>query len=56
MKVIVTKKARKDLIDLFEYNLENSVRYAIRIDQNIRLSICTFLVQDKISKHFLDYT
>lgn len=37
MKVIVTQKARRDLIYLFEYNLENSVKYARRIDQNIRL-------------------
>jgi len=39
MKVIVTQKARRDLIYLFEYNLGNSVKYAKKIDKNIRLQI-----------------
>ena len=36
MKVIVTNKARRDLVDLFYYHLEKSTNYAIKTDQNIR--------------------
>lgn len=36
MKVIVTKRAKYDLLDLFDYNANISVNYAIRIDKKIR--------------------
>ena len=36
MKVIVTKKAKSNLLDLFDYNAQISLNYAIRIDKKIR--------------------
>lgn len=39
MKVILTHKARRNLLDLFEYNSDIHKNYAIRIDKRIHLSI-----------------
>lgn len=36
MKVIITNKARKDLIDLFDYSSKKSVKFAIETDKKIR--------------------
>jgi len=36
MKVIVTQKAKYNLLDLFDYNANISLNYAIRIDKKIR--------------------
>lgn len=35
MKIIVTQKAKDNLIDIFEYNLNISIKYAIKIDKKI---------------------
>lgn len=39
MKVILTHKARRNLLDLFEYNSDIRKNYATRIDKRIHLSI-----------------
>lgn len=39
MKVIVTQRAKSDLLELFDYNAKISPNYAIRIDKKIRLYI-----------------
>lgn len=39
MKVIVTQKAKNNLMELFEYNSQISPNYAIRIDKKIRSHI-----------------
>ncbi len=36
MKVIITQRARSDLLELFDYNSKISLSYAIRIDKKIR--------------------
>lgn len=36
MKVIVTQRAKHNLLDLFDYNVNISLNYAIRIDKKIR--------------------
>lgn len=36
MKVIVTQKAKRNLLELFDYNTQISLDYAIRIDKKIR--------------------
>ena len=36
MKVIVTQKAKYNLLDIFYYNLNISLNYTIRIDKKIR--------------------
>lgn len=36
MKVIVTQRAKHNLLDLFDYNANISLNYAIRIDKKIR--------------------
>ena len=36
MKVIVTQRAKSDLLELFDYNSNISLNYAIRIDKKIR--------------------
>lgn len=36
MQVIVTQRAKNDLLDLFDYNAKISLNYAIRIDKKIR--------------------
>lgn len=36
MKVIVTQKAKHNLLDLFDYNANISLNYAIRIDKKLR--------------------
>ena len=36
MNIIVTRRARKDLIDLLEYNSKKSIKFAIETDKNIR--------------------
>lgn len=36
MKVIVTQRAKSDLLELFDYNAKTSLNYAIRIDKKIR--------------------
>lgn len=36
MKVIVTQRAKNDLLELFDYNANISVNYAIRIDKKIQ--------------------
>lgn len=41
MKVIITNKARKDLLTIFDYNARKSIDYAIRIDKKIRLYVET---------------
>ena len=39
MKVIMTRKARNNLLNLFDYNAKISLNYARRIDKKIRLYI-----------------
>lgn len=39
MNIIITKMAKYNLINLFEYNSKISIPYAIRIDKKIRLYI-----------------
>ncbi len=36
MKVIVTQRAKHNLLDIFDYNVNISLNYAIRIDKKIR--------------------
>ena len=36
MKVIITQRARSDLLELFDYNSKISLSYASRIDKKIR--------------------
>lgn len=36
MKVIVTQRAKRNLLDVFDYNANISLNYAIRIDKKIR--------------------
>ena len=36
MKVIVTQRAKRNLLDVFDYNANISLNYAIRIDEKIR--------------------
>lgn len=36
MQVIVTQRAKNDLLELFDYNAKRSLNYAIRIDKKIR--------------------
>ncbi len=36
MKVIVTRRAKNNLLDLFNYNANISLNYAIKIDKKIR--------------------
>ncbi len=36
MKVIVTQRAKSNLLDVFDYNKKISLHYAIRIDKKIR--------------------
>jgi plasmid stabilization system protein ParE len=36
MKVIVTQRAKNDLLELFDYNAKISLNYAIRVDKKIR--------------------
>lgn len=36
MKIIVTQRAKHNLIDIFDYNINISLNYAIRIDKKIR--------------------
>ena len=36
MKVIVTQRAKRNLLELFDYNANISLSYAIRIDKKIR--------------------
>ena len=36
MKVIITQEAKYNLLDLFDYNANISLNYAIRIDKIIR--------------------
>lgn len=36
MKIIITQKAKYNLLDLFHYNANISLNYAIRIDKKIR--------------------
>ena len=36
MKVIITQRAKHNLLDLFDYNANISLNYAIRIDKKIR--------------------
>ena len=36
MKVIITQRAKHNLLDLFDYNANISLHYAIRIDKKIR--------------------
>lgn len=36
MKIIVTQRAKHNLLDLFDYNANISLNYAIRIDKKIR--------------------
>ena len=36
MKVIVTQRAKYNLFDIFDYNANISLNYAIRIDEKIR--------------------
>lgn len=39
MKVVITQRAKGDLLELFDYNSKISLNYAIRIDKKIRLYI-----------------
>ncbi|MBR1883918.1 MAG: type II toxin-antitoxin system RelE/ParE family toxin [Clostridia bacterium] len=41
MKVIITEKAKRNLIDLFDYNAKISLDYALRMDKKIRAYIET---------------
>lgn len=36
MNVIITNKARKDLIEIFDYSSKKSIRFAIETDKKIR--------------------
>ena len=36
MKVIITQRAKQNLLNLFDYNVNISLDYAIRIDKKIR--------------------
>lgn len=39
MKVIITERAKNDLLELFDYNVKISLNYAIEVDKKIRSSI-----------------
>lgn len=60
MKVIITNRAKRDLMALFDYNTKKSINYAIRIDKKIRLYIRTLkdfpyigrFVPEILNKHY----
>ena len=51
MKVIITQRAKNDILELFDYNSKISLNYAIRIDKKIRSYIRTLEIAPYIGRY-----
>lgn len=55
MKVIITQRARSDLLELFDYNSKISLSYAIRIDKKFVHILRSYKIFRILVDTFLKY-